>query len=984
MRVLSAAMPATDTISPEHRLALPVGYQLEGYRILKVLGQGGFGITYLAEDIRMNHEVAIKELCPTDFATRGEGYTIVPLTQSDEPDLAWAKQRFIEEARILVRLNHPNIVRFFRYFELNSTAYLVMEFVRGENFKAWMRGHPQPSEKELKALLLPLLDGLEYVHRQPLLHRDISPENVMITEEGRPILLDFGSARAALGNNPKTEVVRRGFSPIEQYQRNSPQGPYTDLYALSGIVIQAISGEPPPDSIDRFGSRDPYQPVTRRLRGRYSGSFLQALDTAFAALPADRPQNVAHWRQLLEISSSTSRPPKRVRRALIVAVGALGLLICGTLYYLATTPKTLAVPDQYPKIQLAIDAARVGDTVLVKAGFYDEALHFKNGIKLRGVDRDTTIVNYHALPKAASRFDSTPPLSIYHCQAGEVANLTFQETEPDPRASGAGWRADAIIIVDSTVTVINCSASSAAGDGIAIYGASSAPKLTGNRCDSNNLNGILFSEGAQGEAAQNICEKNKGNGIALLGSGTNPVLSGNQCRTNLYSGILIDEGAQGKVDLNICEQNGSNGIIATGAGTNPVLTGNQCRGHTSYFGIVFSSGSKGTAEQNICEKNGSGIAVMSAGTSPVFTGNQCRSNIHDGIAFSNGGQGKAIDNLCEKNGGNGISLQNASPFFSGNQLFQNGMYGLLYDSLSKYTIGKLNIIFGNRLGDSSLSTPAPTPGTLKPLPTPTRVPPRFGVESPPPRFGVESPTPSPTPTPSPFDLSQWNLHPILTPTPAPAPKSTPYDFSKLKLLPTATPTPTPTPSPFDFSQFAFPSPTPTRIGTPLFTQDYYNRAELEIGKKEYQAAIEDLTNALQIDPNDAAAYSERGRAYLSTNKYHEAFADFDKAVNLEPKEEVYYYNRGLACESLEEYTQATSDFTKAITLKPDYAHPYLGRGDVYYKMKRYNDAVKEYTEAIRLDPKSSEAYRSRGDAYSRLGLEEQAKMDYAKAKELLR
>ena len=625
-----AAMPLIDTISPEHQLALPAGYQLGEYRILKVLGQGGFGITYLAEDTRLNHQVAIKELLPKDFATRSVNHTIVPLSQADEPDLAWAKESFLGEARFLVKLNHPNVVRFFRYFELNDTAYLVMEFVRGQNFKAWMQSHQHPSEKELKALLLPLLEGLEYVHQQGLLHRDISPENVIITEEGRPMLLDFGSARAALGTNPKTEVVRRGFSPIEQYQRNSPQGPYTDLYAMAGIMIQAVSGEPPPDSIDRFGSRDPYQPVTRRLRGRYSESFLRALDAAFAALPKDRPQSVARWRALLEISNRT-RPAKRVRPALILAAAALGLLICGILYYLASAPKTLVVPDQYSKIQLAIDAARAGDTVLVKAGIYNEALIFKNGIKLRGDDRDTTIVSYHALPKATSKFDSTPPLSIYHCQAGEVNNLTFQQVEPDPRGSGVGWKADAITIADSSVTIENCSASSKAGDGIAIYGASSAPNITGNRCDSS-LSGIVFSEAARGEAAQNICEKNKFNGILVSGAGTNPVLTGNQCRANLASGISIESGAQGKAVQNICENNGANGIIATGTGTNPVLTGNQCRGNSDYFGIVFSSGSKGTADQNICEKNKSGIAVMFAGTSPVLTSNQCRANTHDGIS----------------------------------------------------------------------------------------------------------------------------------------------------------------------------------------------------------------------------------------------------------------------------------------------------------------------------------------------------------------
>jgi serine/threonine protein kinase len=268
---------------------------------MQVLGQGGFGITYLAEDTRMNVEVAIKELMPTDFVTRGVASTVVPLTQATEEDFSWAKQRFIDEARILVRLNHSNIVRVFRFFELNGTAYLVMEFARGQNLRDWMQTHRQPSEQELKTLLLPLLDGLEYLHHQGLLHRDISPENVMITEKGRPLLINF-STLAAIGTDTKNSIVRPGFSPIEQYQRSSSQAPCTDLYALAGIMIRAITGKTPPEALDRFGGRDPYEPLNRRFAEKYSRSFLRALDAAFAVLPQDRPQSVERWRRLLETS----------------------------------------------------------------------------------------------------------------------------------------------------------------------------------------------------------------------------------------------------------------------------------------------------------------------------------------------------------------------------------------------------------------------------------------------------------------------------------------------------------------------------------------------------------------------------------------------------------------------------------------------------------------------------------------------------------
>jgi serine/threonine protein kinase len=167
----------------------------------------------------------------------------------------------------------------FRFLERHGTAYMVMEFIRGQNFLEWMRAHPKPTEQLLKSILVPLLDGLGYLHREGVLHRDISPENIFVTEQGRPMLLDFGSARATIDRHSAlTGVVRPGYSPIEQYQTVEPQGPFTDLYALAGVTIHAITGRVPPLSMDRLGNLDPFETLKQRYRSRYHESFLNALE----------------------------------------------------------------------------------------------------------------------------------------------------------------------------------------------------------------------------------------------------------------------------------------------------------------------------------------------------------------------------------------------------------------------------------------------------------------------------------------------------------------------------------------------------------------------------------------------------------------------------------------------------------------------------------------------------------------------------------
>jgi serine/threonine protein kinase len=261
------------------------------------------------------------------------------------------------EAQILSRLSHPNVVRAFRLLELNETAYLVMELVRGSSLRDWMQAHPNPSEAQLNQIFLPLLDGLEYIHREGLLHRDISPDNIMIRESGSPLLLDFGSARAVLkANRNFTNVVRHGFSPIEQYQSVAPEGCYTDIYSLAGTMVYAMTGAIPPRAIDRFGGHDPFRAVARSMANRYPRRLLGAINAAFAVSPKVRPQTVASWRRRLTARSrlfpSPFRTPKlRAIRTPVISFAA-GACVATILSSLVPHPEVSALSQSPASAQL--------------------------------------------------------------------------------------------------------------------------------------------------------------------------------------------------------------------------------------------------------------------------------------------------------------------------------------------------------------------------------------------------------------------------------------------------------------------------------------------------------------------------------------------------------------------------------------------------------------------------------------------------------
>ena len=284
--------------------------QLADYRIIDVLGSGGFGVTYKALDVAQNQVVAIKEYYPADLAVRDRANSLVPHSGEVEADYRWGLGRFLEEARTLALFRHPSIVQVRKLLQLNNTAYMVLAFEQGGSFRHWLRrlGRP-PTQAELDNLTEPLLNALELIHANGMLHRDISPDNIIIRQQGPPVLIDFGSARQAVGmRGAMSAIVKHGFSPQEQYASDpSKQGPFSDIYAFAATLYYALTGQVPPQSMSRI-DQDTIRKVVDLSRRGYRPGFLEAVDSGLAVHPRARPQTVQAWRQQL----SAGREPQVV------------------------------------------------------------------------------------------------------------------------------------------------------------------------------------------------------------------------------------------------------------------------------------------------------------------------------------------------------------------------------------------------------------------------------------------------------------------------------------------------------------------------------------------------------------------------------------------------------------------------------------------------------------------------------------------------
>ncbi len=301
---------APKSVFPTSPHALPVGSRIGEFEVHRLIGEGGFGIVYLCYDQALDRYVALKEYMPSSLATRENATLAIVVKSKHHTETFQAGMKsFINEARLLAQFDHPSLVKVYRFWQANGTAYMTMPFYEGPTLKQALAALAQPpDEATLRTWLEPMLDALEEIHRFSCYHRDIAPDNILLTAAG-PLLLDFGAARRVIGDMTQalTVVLKPGFAPIEQYgdAASMSQGAWTDLYALASVVYYAITGRPPMSAVERLMD-DKLEPLSHRVAGRYSHALLAAVDTALAVRPQDRPQNVAAFRALMNGAADAS------------------------------------------------------------------------------------------------------------------------------------------------------------------------------------------------------------------------------------------------------------------------------------------------------------------------------------------------------------------------------------------------------------------------------------------------------------------------------------------------------------------------------------------------------------------------------------------------------------------------------------------------------------------------------------------------------
>ena len=280
--------------------ALPSGTVLREWRLEEVLGVGGFGIVYKGRGIYFDELVAIKEYFPSSISERDADATVVPIDSDAEEVHALGLKKFVEEAKLLWNLStptrHPNIVSVRSLFEIHGTAYMVMDFEDGTSLSKLVKQGRRFNERSLWNILRPIAEGLDRAHRVGVLHRDIKPPNILINEDNRPVLIDFGSARFDTAEATSTKVTFHTppYAAIEQYVKTYKQGPWTDIYALGVVMYECVTGEKPPEVLERLHA-GLGKPLAESKWPGYSKRFLSAIDAAMTVKPDERPQSIGDW-----------------------------------------------------------------------------------------------------------------------------------------------------------------------------------------------------------------------------------------------------------------------------------------------------------------------------------------------------------------------------------------------------------------------------------------------------------------------------------------------------------------------------------------------------------------------------------------------------------------------------------------------------------------------------------------------------------------
>lgn len=289
--------------------ALPVGYQLRHYRIVKTLGGGGFSLVYLAQDRDTGKPVVIKEYLPSNQATRRGAEAVESLSAETSNNFRQGIKRFFDEAGALARVSHESIVRVTDFFRDNNTVYLVMEYERGKDLRYHIKRHRRLSEKFIRTVFPQLLLGLRELHAQNLLHLDIKPANILLRPGGKPLLLDFGAAQPAYASDRSLgpHTLTQGYAPLEQHRRGDV-GPWTDMYAVGASMWTCMSGKAPPPSPAR-AEKETYKPAVRQFSRYYSQPLLRAVDWCLQMNQLNRPQTADELLQIFSEPVPEFPPP---------------------------------------------------------------------------------------------------------------------------------------------------------------------------------------------------------------------------------------------------------------------------------------------------------------------------------------------------------------------------------------------------------------------------------------------------------------------------------------------------------------------------------------------------------------------------------------------------------------------------------------------------------------------------------------------------
>ncbi|MCU6432794.1 protein kinase [Undibacterium sp. Jales W-56] len=305
-KILADAMSTPASAHAPGENCLAVGTRLNDFEITGVLGEGGFGIVYLAFDHSLQRTVAIKEYMPGALAGRTSDASVVVRAERHKKTFDAGLKSFINEARLLAQFDHPSLVHVYRFWEENKTAYMVMRYYDGQTLKDIVNTRPEVvTEDWLKSIIKQILEALDTLYRAKILHRDISPDNIIVQKNGDAVLLDFGSARQIIGDMTQgiTVILKPGYAPVEQYSDDCEmeQGPWTDIYALAAVIYFTIVKASPPISVARV-VKDSLAPLQGLTESGFSQQFRMAVDRSLAIQPQDRPQSVEAFRRSLGIA----------------------------------------------------------------------------------------------------------------------------------------------------------------------------------------------------------------------------------------------------------------------------------------------------------------------------------------------------------------------------------------------------------------------------------------------------------------------------------------------------------------------------------------------------------------------------------------------------------------------------------------------------------------------------------------------------------